>query len=124
MAAAGGGSIITLSYVAAERAVPGYNIMGVAKSTLESIVRYLAWDLGEAQIRVNALSAGPVRTLAARGIPGFGDMTAMAAQKSPLRREIDADEVADAALFLASPLSRAVTGETLHVDAGYHAMGL
>ena len=124
MQAAGGGSIITLSYVAAERAVPGYNIMGVAKSTLESIVRYLAWDLGEDQIRVNALSAGPVRTLAARGIPGFGDMTAMAAMKSPLRREIDADEVADAALFLASPLARAVTGETLHVDAGYHAMGL
>jgi enoyl-[acyl-carrier protein] reductase I len=73
---------------------------------------------------VNALSAGPVRTLAARGIPGFGDMTEMAAQKSPLRREIDVDEVADAALFLCSPLARAVTGETLHVDAGYHAMGL
>ena len=124
MQAAGGGSIVTLSYMAAERAVPGYNVMGVAKSTLESIVRYLAWDMGEHAVRVNALSAGPVRTLAARGIPGFGDMTEMAAKKSPLRREIDVDEVADAALFLCSPLARAVTGETLHVDAGYHAMGL
>lgn len=124
MRAAGGGAIITLSYIAAERAVPGYNVMGVAKSTLESIVRYLAWDLGDAGVRVNALSAGPVRTRAARGIPGFGDMTDIAAARSPLRREIDADEVADAALFLCSPLSRAVTGETLHVDAGYHAMGM
>ena len=124
MQAAGGGAIVTLSYMAAERAVPGYNVMGVAKSTLESIVRYLAWDMGEHAVRVNALSAGPVRTLAARGIPGFGDMTEMAAKKSPLRREIDVDEVADAALFLCSPLARAVTGETLHVDAGYHAMGL
>jgi len=124
MQAAGGGSIVTLSYLAAERAVPGYNVMGIAKSTLESIVRYLAWDMGEHAVRVNALSAGPVRTLAARGIPGFGDMADMAAKKSPLRREIDADEVADAALFLCSSLSRAVTGETLHVDAGYHAMGL
>ena len=124
MQAAGGGSIVTLSYMAAERAVPGYNVMGIAKSTLESIVRYLAWDMGEHAVRVNALSAGPVRTLAARGIPGFGDMTEMAAKKSPLRREIDADEVADAALFLCSPMARAVTGETLHVDAGYHAMGL
>jgi len=124
MQAAGGGAIVTLSYMAAERAVPGYNVMGVAKSTLESIVRYLAWDMGEHAVRVNALSAGPVRTLAARGIPGFGDMAEMAAKKSPLRREIDVDEVADAALFLCSPLARAVTGETLHVDAGYHAMGL
>ncbi len=124
MKAAGGGAIVTLSYMAAERAVPGYNVMGIAKSTLESIVRYLAWDMGEDNVRVNALSAGPVRTLAARGIPGFGDMTDMAAKKSPLRREITVDEVADAALFLCSPLARAVTGETLHVDAGYHAMGL
>ncbi len=123
MQAAGGGAIVTLSYMAAERAVPGYNVMGIAKSTLESIVRYLAWDMGEDNVRVNALSAGPVRTLAARGIPGFGAMSDMAAKKSPLRREITADEVADAALFLCSPLARAVTGETLHVDAGYHAMG-
>ncbi len=124
MKAAGGGAIVTLSYMAAERAVPGYNVMGIAKSTLESIVRYLAWDMGEDNVRVNTLSAGPVRTLAARGIPGFGAMTEMTAKRSPLRREITADEVADAALFLCSPLARAVTGETLHVDAGYHAMGL
>ena len=121
---AGGGSIITMSYVAAERAVPGYNVMGIAKSALESIVRYLAWDMGPDNTRVNALSAGPVRTLAARGIPGFGDMVDNAVQRSPLRRAIDADEVADAALFLCSDLARAVTGETLHVDAGYHAMAI
>jgi enoyl-[acyl-carrier protein] reductase I len=124
MRAAGGGAIITLSYVAAERAVPGYNVMGVAKSALESIVRYLAWDMGPDNVRVNAVSAGPVRTLAARGIPGFGDMVDNAVERSPLRRAIDADEVADAALFLCSDLARAVTGETLHVDAGYHAMAL
>ncbi len=124
MREAGGGAIVTLSYVAAERAVPGYNVMGVAKSTLESIVRYLAWDMGPDNTRVNALSAGPVRTLAARGIPGFGDMVDNAVERSPLRRAIDADEVADAALFLCSDLARAVTGETLHVDAGYHAMAI
>jgi enoyl-[acyl-carrier protein] reductase I len=120
----GGGSIITLSYLAGERAVPGYNVMGVAKATLESMVRYLAWDLGDAGIRVNAVSAGPVRTLAARGIPGFSLMADHAAERSPLRRAITADEVADAALFLCSPLSRAVTGHVLYVDAGYHAMGM
>ena len=119
-----GGSIVTLSYLAAERAVPGYNVMGVAKSALESIVRLLAWDLGPSQIRVNALSAGPVRTLAARGIPGFSEMADQIASRTPMRRAITADEVADAALYLCSPLSSAVTGETLHVDAGYHAMGL
>lgn len=119
-----GGSIVTLSYLAAERAVPGYNVMGVAKSALESIVRLLAWDLGPQQIRVNALSAGPVRTLAARGIPGFSDMADKIAERTPMRRAITTDEVADTALYLCSPLSTAVTGETLHVDAGYHAMGL
>jgi len=124
MREAGGGSIITMSYVAAERAVPGYNVMGIAKSALESIVRYLAWDMGPDNVRVNAVSAGPVRTLAARGIPGFGDMVDNAVERSPLRRPIDADEVADAALFLCSDLARAVTGETLHVDAGYHAMAI
>ncbi len=124
MHAAGGGAIITLSYVAAERAVPGYNVMGVAKSALESIVRYLAWDMGPGNVRVNALSAGPVRTLAARGIPGFGDMVENAIERSPLRRGITADEVADAGVFLCSDLARAVTGETLHVDAGYHAMAI
>lgn len=124
MRKAGGGAIVTLSYVAAERAVPGYNVMGVAKSALESIVRYLAWDMGPDNVRVNALSAGPVRTLAARGIPGFGDMVDNAIERSPLRRAIDADEVADAAVFLCSDMARAVTGETLHVDAGYHAMAI
>jgi enoyl-[acyl-carrier protein] reductase I len=114
---------MTMSYIAADRAVPGYNVMGVAKAALEAIVRYLAWDLGDAGIRVNAISAGPVRTLAARGVPGFGTMAEKAAERSPLRRDISADEVGDAALFLASPLSGAVTGETLFVDAGFHAMG-
>jgi enoyl-[acyl-carrier protein] reductase I len=120
----GGGSIMTLSYIAAERAVPGYNVMGVAKASLEAIVRYLAWDLGDAQVRVNAISAGPVRTLAARGIPGFGTMADKAAERTPLRREITQDEVADTAVYLASPLSASVTGETIFVDAGFHAMGL
>lgn len=124
MAPRGGGSIMTLSYIAAERAVPGYNVMGVAKSTLESIVRYLAWDLGDNQIRVNAISAGPVRTLAARSIPGFTDMADKAAERSPLRRSITHDEVAGSAVFLASDLSSGVTGHVLYVDAGYHAIGL
>lgn len=122
MEAAGGGSIMSLTYLAAERAVPGYNIMGIAKSALESSTRLLAWDLGEKNIRVNAISAGPVRTLAAKGVQGFSDMVDQVADKSPLRRTISADEVGDAALYLASPLSSAVTGEVLHVDAGYHAM--
>ncbi len=124
MAARGGGSIITLTYIASHRAVPGYNVMGVAKAALESSVRFLAWDLGEAGIRVNAISAGPVRTLAARGVPGFGEMADQAAERSPLRRAITADEVGDAALYLASPLSAAVTGETMFVDAGFHAVGI
>ena len=119
----GGGSIITLTYIASDRAVPGYNIMGVAKAALECSVRYLAWDLGQSGVRVNAISAGPVRTLAARGVPGFGTMADKAAERAPLQRAITAEEVADAALFLASPLASAVTGETMFVDAGYHAMG-
>ena len=120
----GGGSIMALTYLAGERAVPGYNVMGVAKAALESMVRYLAWDLGDAGIRVNAISAGPVRTLAARSIPGFLEMTDRAVARSPLRREITAEDVADAALFLASPLSSAITGHVLFVDAGYHAIGM
>ena len=124
MRARGGGSVMTLTYIAADRAVPGYNVMGVAKAALESIVRYLAWDLGDGGIRVNAISAGPVRTLAARGIPGFGAMAEKAAERTPLRREITQDEVADTAVYLASPLSASVTGETIFVDAGFHAMGL
>ncbi len=124
MREAGGGSVMTLSYIAADRAVPGYNVMGVAKAALECIVRYLAWDLGDGGIRVNAISAGPVRTLAARGIPGFGEMADTIASRTPLRREITVDEVGATGLFLASDLSAAVSGETLFVDAGYHAMGL
>jgi enoyl-[acyl-carrier protein] reductase I len=124
MRAAGGGSVMTLSYIAADRAVPGYNVMGIAKSALECIVRYLAWDMGDGGIRVNAISAGPVRTLAARGIPGFSDMADQIAARTPLRREIEVDEVGATGLYLASDLSRGVTGETLFVDAGYHAMGL
>ncbi|HMM49226.1 MAG TPA: enoyl-ACP reductase [Miltoncostaeaceae bacterium] len=119
-----GGSIMALSYIAADRAVPGYNVMGVAKAALECIVRYLAWDLGESGIRVNAISAGPVRTLAARGIPGFSTMADTINARTPLRRAITADEVAATAVYLASPLAEAVTGETLFVDAGFHAMGL
>jgi enoyl-[acyl-carrier protein] reductase I len=124
MRAGGGGSVMALSYIAADRAVPGYNVMGIAKSALECIVRYLAWDLGDGGIRVNAISAGPVRTLAARGIPGFSQMADQIAARTPLRREIDVDEVGATGLYLASDLSRGVTGETLFVDAGYHAMGL
>lgn len=124
MRAAGGGSIMTLSYIAADRAVPGYNVMAVAKAALECIVRYLAWDLGDGGVRVNAISAGPVRTLAARGIPGFSEMADAIASRTPLRREITVDEVGETGLYLASDLAAAVTGETLFVDAGYHAMGL
>ena len=124
MLARGGGSIMTLTYLGAERAVPGYNVMGVAKASLEASVRYLAWDLGAGGIRVNAISAGPVRTAAARGIPGFQSMADAVTERTPLRREIDAADVAGAALYLASDLATNVTGETLHVDAGYHAMGL
>jgi enoyl-[acyl-carrier protein] reductase I len=120
----GHGSIMTLSYLGGVRATPGYNVMGAAKAALESSVRYLAWDLGEAAIRVNAISAGPVRTLAARGIPGFSTMADSIAERAPLRRGIDGADDAGAAVFLASDLSRGVTGTTLYVDAGYHAMGL
>jgi enoyl-[acyl-carrier protein] reductase I len=124
MEARDGGSIVTMTYLGGERAVPHYNVMGVARSTLDSSVRYLAWDLGFKKIRVNAISAGPVRTLAARSIPGFMDMADKAAERSPLRRAITVEEVAGAALFLASPLSSGVTGHVLYVDAGYHAIGL
>ena len=119
-----GGSIITLSYLGGERVVPHYNVMGVAKAALESAVRYLANDLGPKQIRVNAISAGPVNTLAARGISGFTGILDVVAQKAPLRRNVEIREVADTALFLASPLSSGVTGEVIHVDCGYHIMGM
>jgi enoyl-[acyl-carrier protein] reductase I len=120
----GGGSVLTLTYLGAERAVPNYNVMGVAKAALEASVRYLAMDLGPKNIRVNAISAGPVSTLAARGISGFTDILSVVRERAPLRRNIDQSEVADTAAFLASSWARGITGETLHVDAGYHIMGL
>ncbi|MCR2804579.1 enoyl-ACP reductase FabI [Paenibacillus soyae] len=119
-----GGSIVTQSYIGAERVVKNYNVMGVAKAALEASVRYLAEDLGKYGIRVNTISAGPIRTLAAKGVSGFNDIMATIEEKAPLRRNIDQDEVGDATLFLLSHLSRGVTGEVLHVDAGYHIMGM
>ena len=118
-----GGSIVTLSYLAAHRAVPNYNVMGSAKAVLEQAVRQLAWELGSRDIRVNALSAGPVSTLAARGIHGFTGMLRHHAEKAPLRRNITRDEIGKAGLFLLSDLSSGITGTTLYVDAGYHIMG-
>jgi enoyl-[acyl-carrier protein] reductase I len=119
-----GGAILTMTYLGGERAVPHYNVMGVAKATLDASVRYLAWDLGERGVRVNAISAGPVRTLAARSIAGFPTMEAIVEERSPLRRHIDADDVGAAAAYLLSDDARNVTGTTLYVDSGYHAMGM
>lgn len=124
MEAGGGGSILTMTYLGGERAVPHYNVMGVAKSALDSSVRYLAWDLGQKNIRVNAVSAGPVRTLAARSIAGFPTMEAIVEERAPLRRHIDADDVGAAAAYLLSEDARNVTGTIVHVDSGYHAMGM
>ena len=124
MEAAGGGSILTMTYLGGERAVPHYNVMGVAKSALDSSVQYLAWDLGQKNIRVNAVSAGPVRTLAARSIAGFPTMEAIVEERSPLHRHVDADDVGAAAAYLLSDDARNVTGTTLYVDSGYHAMGM
>ncbi|HEY3207379.1 MAG TPA: enoyl-ACP reductase [Gaiellaceae bacterium] len=122
--AAGGGAILTMTYLGGERAVPHYNVMGVAKATLDSSVQYLAWDLGGKNIRVNAVSAGPVRTLAARSIAGFPTMEAIVEERAPLRRHIAADDVGAAAAYLLSDDARNVTGTTLYVDSGYHAMGM
>ncbi len=124
MEAAGGGSILTMTYLGGERAVPHYNVMGVAKATLDASVRYLAWDLGEKEIRVNAVSAGPVRTLAARSIHGFPTMESIVQERAPLRRNIEAADVGAAAAYLLSDDARNVTGTTLYVDSGYHAMGM
>jgi enoyl-[acyl-carrier protein] reductase I len=120
----GGGSILTLTYLGSQRVFAGYNVMGVAKAALESTVRYLAGDLGSRNIRVNAISAGPIKTLAAAGISGFSGILQLYREQAPLRRNVDATEVADAALFLLSPDSRAVTGEILMVDAGFHIVGV
>ena len=117
-----GGSILTMSAYGAEKATPGYNVMGVAKSALESTVRYLAAELGEAGIRVNALSAGPCRTLSSMAIDGIGEMLDRVEQAAPLKRNIETDEVGKAAVYLLSDLSSGVTGETHHVDAGYSSM--
>ena len=118
-----GGSILTLSYYAAEKVVPNYNVMAVAKAGLECTVRYLAWNLGAKNIRVNAISAGPIKTLAARGVGALGEMMKAHADRAPLHRNVDQLEVGGAALFLASDLSSAVTGEVMYVDCGYNIMG-
>ncbi|MDA0797887.1 MAG: SDR family oxidoreductase [Chloroflexi bacterium] len=119
-----GGSIMTLTFHAADKVYPGYNIMGVAKAALENEVKQLASEFGQRNIRVNAISAGPLNTLAARGISGFTDMQKIHADHSPMRRNITQDEVGDAALFLASPLSTGITGTILYVDAGYNIMAV
>ena len=124
MEAAGGGSIVTMTYLGGERAVPHYNVMGVAKATLDASVKYLAWDLGQKDIRVNAVSAGPVRTLAARSIAGFPTMEEIVEQRSPLHRNIDSEDVGGAAAYLLSDDARNVTGTTLYVDSGYHSIGM
>ena len=118
-----GGSILTMTYYGAEKVVPHYNVMGVAKAALECTVRYLAYDLGKKNIRVNAISAGPIKTLAARGIAGFGDMQKSHAERAPLERNVDVNEVGATGVFLASDASSAITGEVIYVDCGYNIMG-
>lgn len=120
----GGGSIVTLTYLGSERVFQNYNVMGVAKAALEASVRYLAADLGPKNIRVNAISAGPIKTLAASGISGFSGILQHYRDRAPLRRTVEAAEVADAAVFLLGPAGRAVTAEILMVDGGYHATGM
>jgi enoyl-[acyl-carrier protein] reductase I len=124
MEARGGGSILTMTYLGGERAVPHYNVMGVAKSALDSSVRYLAWDLGFKNIRVNAISAGPIRTLAARSIAGFTTMESMFEERAPLHRQIEAEDCGAAAAYLLSDEARNLSGTTLYVDGGYHSMGM
>jgi enoyl-[acyl-carrier protein] reductase I len=123
-AKSGGGSVLTLTYHGAVKAVEGYNVMGVAKASLESSMRYLAANLGPQNIRVNALSAGPVNTLAARGIKGFTTMLKHHAEKAPLRRNVELEEVGNAGLFLLSPWASGITGEVTYVDCGYNVVGL
>jgi enoyl-[acyl-carrier protein] reductase I len=118
-----GGSVITMTYYGSEKVVPHYNVMGVAKAALEATVRYLAHDLGRRRVRVNAISAGPIKTLAARGIAGLSDMLKAHAERAPLGRNVDVNEVAETAVFLASEASSGVTGEIIHVDCGYNIMG-
>jgi enoyl-[acyl-carrier protein] reductase I len=118
-----GGSIITMTYFGAEKVVPHYNVMAVAKAALECTVRYLAYDLGKQKIRVNAISAGPIKTLAARGISGLSDMLKSHAERAPLGRNVDVKEVGDTGVFLASDASSGITGEVIYVDCGYNIMG-
>ena len=120
----GGGSILTLTYLGSQRVFTNYNVMGVAKAALEASVRYLASDLGAKNIRVNAISAGPIKTLAAAGISGFSNILQVYRERAPLKRNVDLSEVADAALFLLSPASRAITGEIVFADAGFHVTGI
>jgi enoyl-[acyl-carrier protein] reductase I len=120
----GGGSIVTLSHIGADRVFPNYNVMGVAKAALESTVRYLAADLGPQNVRVNAVSAGPIKTLASAGIPGLSTMLQAQRDRAPLRRGMELGEIADAAVFLVSNAARAITGEVLMVDGGYHVVGI
>jgi enoyl-[acyl-carrier protein] reductase I len=119
-----GGSIMSMTYYAAEKVMPRYNAMAIAKAALEAITRYLANDMGPQKIRVNAISAGPIKTLAAAGIPGFRAMLKYSELASPLQTLVNQEDVADTALFLASDLSRMITGEVIHVDAGYNILGL
>jgi enoyl-[acyl-carrier protein] reductase I len=118
-----GGSIVTLTYYGAEKVVPRYDLMGVSKAALEASMRYLAYNLGPKNIRVNAISAGPIKTLASRGISGFGEMLKVQAERSPLRRNVDAAEVGATAAFLLSDAASGITGETIYVDSGYNIMG-
>jgi enoyl-[acyl-carrier protein] reductase I len=117
-----GGSSVSMTYYGAEKVVPNYNVMGVAKAALEASTRYLAWDLGKDNIRVNAISAGPISTLAARGVGNLSTMLKHHADRAPLRRNVEAREVGNVALFLCSPLASAITGEVIHVDCGYNIM--
>jgi enoyl-[acyl-carrier protein] reductase I len=119
-----GGSIMTMTYLGAERAMKNYNVMGVAKASLEASVRYLASDLGQFGVRVNAISAGPIRTLAAKGIKDFNSILRQVEEKAPLRKTTEVAEVGDTAMFLMSPLSRGITGEVIYVDGGYHIVGV
>ena len=118
------GAVVTLTYMGSEKVIPNYNVMGVAKAALEASVRYLAYDLGPEGIRVNAISAGPVKTLAAAGIAGFRDMLHYAGERAPLKRNVEPAEIGRTAVYLVSELGSGVTGETLHVDAGYNVMGM
>jgi enoyl-[acyl-carrier protein] reductase I len=119
-----GASLLTLTYIGSTRVMPNYNVMGVAKAALEAGVRYLAADLGPRGFRVNAISAGPIKTASARAIQGFSRILDVMKERAPLRRNTEPEEVADAAVFLASPLSRGITGDVLYVDSGYHTTGL